>query len=374
MGRIAFTDGDKIGVIEDGRVNSYESEPIARYREYAEQRAKSNAWKTSGEGARFRGDETKKEQVDAYVNGICFHEGKLVYCFTVNGTSGVYRKDPSDEKAREEHIFSSGDSELLSVGAGENLLAVTCRSDACTAQIGLLNPNTCELSTLTDGDARDGNPSFDGRTLLFESAGVGRNAQGEFTGSYAPAAILSIDPDTLAISEVASNPKFSYVHAKRARDGSLYCIRRPNKERREGNVFLDILLFPFRILKAVFGFLQTFTLLFGGTSLTSGGDNPTKGREQDQKKLYVDGNLIEADKQYKRNKKFKDREYGFIPESWKLVRLSQEGEQALFGGVCDFCFDGDAIVYTDGRHVFSFCGGKHTKLADARMCLCVCCE
>ena len=97
-----------------------------------------------------------------------------------------------------------------------------------------------------------------------------------------------------------------------------------------------------------------------------GGNNPTKGRSQSMRELYVDGKLIEAEKEQKRNRKFKDREYGFIPASWKLMR---EGE-TLASGVCDYSVGDDgAVYYTDGRHIFRLKDGKSVKLADSERCL-----
>lgn len=379
MERVAFSDGERIGVIEGEKVVYFESEYINRYRDYVTNRKTNDEWKISGEGARFRGDydlyqERREEKVYAYVNGVDWDGDKLVYCFTVNGSSGIYRKS-LDEKAREEHIFSASDTEILSVHVCGGLIAVTVRSDEITSQVGTMDMNTSELRTLTGGDARDANAHFsecNPREILFDSAGVGRTADGAFSGKYAPAVICSLHRDTLELTELKGDGKYSYVKPKRSVSGELYCIRRPNKEKGSGNIFLDILLFPFRILKAIFGFLQAFTVIFGNTSLTSStseGNNPARGKTTSGRKLFVDGALIEADKEFKKNRKFKDREYGFIPASWKLVKLGEK-EEVLASGVCDYALgESDTLYYTDGRHVWRRAEGKDKKLANAECCL-----
>lgn len=381
MERLVFTDGDKIGVFDGEKTERFESDPVLRYREYAETRTKNDEWKYTGEGARFRGDydtyRSRQEKIYAYINGVQWDGGKVVYSFTVNGSSGVYRKDVADRKAREEHILSSSDEEILSVHKNGNLLAVTVKRNDVTASIATLDCVTSELKTLTEGDSRDQNAFFssvESGVVLFDSAGVGRTADGSFTGKYAPSAICSLDLNTLEIRELVKDGKLSYIKPKQSKDGVLYSIQRPNKEKRT-NPLLEILLIPVRIFQAIVMFIQAFVVLFTGKSLTSAGDNPTKGRDVDSRKLYVDGNLIEAEKELKRNRRFKDKEYGFIPLSWKLVRHSGDTVETVKNGVCDFALCADGGIYcTNGKHIFYIKDGKTTKIADTEMCLCVATE
>lgn len=381
MEKLAFADGEKLGVIENGKVTYFESGYITRYRDYVTNRARNDEWKVSGEGARFRGDAdlyaARDEGIYAYINGVDWDGEKLLYAFTINNSSGVYRKDVVSEKAPEEHIFSASDTEILSVHLVGNSIAVTVRSSDVTSEIGTLDAKSSELRTLTGGDARDANARFSAKNpaeILFDSAGVGRTANGEFTGKYAPSVIYSLHRDTLELTERKGDGKWSYIKPKEDGAGNLYCIRRPNKEKGSGNLFLDIILFPFRILKAIFGFLQAFTMIFGNTSLTSaseGGNNPTKGRKTDTRKLYVDGKLLDAEKEQKQNKKFKDREYGFIPASWKLVKCG-DSDEVVASGVCDFALgENGAIYYTDGRHIYRKQNGKETKLTNTECCLAI---
>ncbi len=252
MEKLCFGDGEKIGVFDGERVTLYESEYILRFREYAETRTKNDEWKFGGDGARFRGDydlynARKTEEVCARINGVAWQNGKVVYSFTVNNASGVYRKDITSEKAREEHILSTSDEEILSLSRAGELLAVTVRRDGATSSVGTLDMNSSELRTLTEGDARDADPCFsplEPNVVYFDSAGVGRNAQGEFTGDYAPAVLCSLDLSTMQLKEVAAEKNCALVKPKFAENGDLYYIKRPNCPEKRGNVFLDILLFP----------------------------------------------------------------------------------------------------------------------------------
>ncbi|MDE7296223.1 MAG: hypothetical protein K2N84_03055 [Clostridia bacterium] len=380
MEKLAFADGEKIGVFDGEKVTLYESAYIKRYREYAETRVKNNEWKHAGEGALFRGDNdpsrTHKEKVDARINGVEWDGDKVVYSFCVNDSSGVYRKDVSDEKAPEEHILSSSEESVFSLHRADNTLAVTVSSSAwgITSQIGTLNTQTSELKTLTDGDSRDANAFFSPvkNTLLFDSAGVGRDSDGEFTGKYSPSIIYGLDLASMEIEEVYKDEKLSYFKPKQAADGTLYCIQRPTKEKKGGNLFLDILLLPVRLFQAIAMFLQSFVMLFTGKSLTSGGDNPAKGRESNSRKLFVDGNLIEVEKEFKRNKKYKNGEYGFIPMSWKLVKIVDGKAEPIKSGICDFALCADGGLYcTNGRHIYYVKDGNTKKIADTERCLCL---
>ncbi len=382
MEKLAFTDGDKIGVFDGETTKLYESEYITRYKEYAVNRTKNDEWKYGGEGARFRGDydvyRSRQEKVDAYINSVQWDGDNIVYSFTVNGSSGVYRKDYKTEKAQEEHILSSSDEEILSIQKSGDLLAVTVRGRDVTSAIGTLNCLTSELRTLTGGDSRDANASFspvDRNLIYFDSAGVGRTANGEFSGKYAPSCVCKLDLRSMEIEEILADKKNSYIKPKAAKDGALYCIRRPTGEKRGGNPFLEMLLIPVRIFQAIVMFVQAFVVLFTGKSLTSGGDNPAKGRDADSRKLYVDGNRIEAEKEYKRNLKFKDKDCGFIPMSWKLVKIKDGKKEEIKAGVCDFalCKD-EGLYYTNGKHIFYWKDGERKKIADADSCLCVATE
>lgn len=384
MQKFLFTDGDKIGIGDGEKTRLLESEYILRYRETAATRVKSDEWKYTGEGARFRGDydrfRARNEQVYAYINGVQWEGEKVLYSFTVNGSSGVYRKDTENETAREDHIISLNEEEILSIHRNgvTGQLAVTVRENGINSHIGILDCNTSELKTYTDGDVRDENPYFstvEADTVYFDSAGAGRTVDGSFTGSYSPSAICKLNLQTMEIEEVLKDKTLSYIKPKQDKNGALYYIERPNKEKSGGNPLVEILLIPFRIVQAIVMFVQAFVTLFTGKSLTSGGDNPTKGREQDSRKLYVDGNLIQVEKELKKNRRFKDKEYGFIPRSWKLVKADGERKETLRCGVCDFALCEDGGVYcTDGKHVFYLKDGKVKKVANADTCLCVAVE
>lgn len=73
-----------------------------------------------------------------------------------------------------------------------------------------------------------------------------------------------------------------------------------------------------------------------GRAVDSGGGAAKNGRPN-AGKAFVNNNLLNVDKELKKNKKQED--YGFIPSSWKLVRIGTDGKEAaeIASGVADFC-------------------------------------
>lgn len=383
MEKIAFTDGTKICLLDENGRRERESGFICKYKENSRRIAANSAWKHAGINASLRGeydfsDSSAERESPAYLNGIAFTDRPdvVAYSFTVGQSSGVYYKDFSREKEDEAHIVHDNEREYFNLSFDQNSGAMLASSagngDVCRQVVRFTRDGNRQ--GLTDGDSRDDNPSFslsDGK-ILFDSAGVGRDERGGF-GGYAPAAIYALDLLTLDMVCLKEAEKYSYCKPKRDKDGNLYAIRRPAKERKGGNPLVEILLIPVRIIGAIVGFVQFFTIAFSGKSLVAGkegGVNPSKGRKTEEREIFIEGNRIRVDKELKRNKRFKDKDYGFIPRSWQLVRIAQSGaETVLKSGVADYAVGKEGIYCTDGRHIYRLNGSECKKIADTEFCL-----
>lgn len=104
--------------------------------------------------------------------------------------------------------------------------------------------------------------------------------------------------------------------------------QKPGSEKTGGNPIVEILMIPVRIVQAIAGFISAFVMCFSGKSLVSGqsgrsaiGDGSAAKKGGDAKKVFINNNLLNVDKELKKNKKQED--YGFIPSSWKIVRLGK---------------------------------------------------
>ncbi len=382
MEKIVFTDGTKICLLDEKGRHERESGFIVKYKENARRIAANNAWKKTGTNAMLRGeydfsDSYEGENSPAYLNGITFtdRENVVAYSFTVGQSSGVYYKDFSREKEDEAHIVHDRDREYLALSfdkkSGTMLISMRKNGDACRQIAQFIRDG--DRQGLTDGDSRDDNPALsptDGN-ILFDSAGVGRDERGEFVG-YAPSAVYALDPLSLDMVCLKEDKKYSYCKPKRDKDGNLYAIRRPARGKRTGNPFLEIVLIPVRIVEAIVGFVQFFVISFAGKSLVSGkegGPNPAKGRQKKEREIFVEGNRIRVDRELKRNKRFQEKDYGFIPRSWQLVRIGRDDETVLKSGVCDYALGKEGVYCTDGRHLYLLSEKENRKIADTDFCL-----
>ncbi len=365
-----YSDGQSVCLYNDGKISKYPSKFIEKYKENAINIQRNQSWKHGGEGARFRGDTLDGEvRFQSSINGIFPDETQVVYSFTVNGTSGIYKFDPSDEKAEEVHVINSLDNEFeggtLDTKSGN--LAVALKRNYYNTDIAVFDTESGDYKVMTEGDTRDEDPYIspdDGNIVYFSSRGAGRNSSGEFV-DFSPAAICKINLSALNVEEVLSSPKYNYLRPV-YHGGKLYVLRTPLKEKGP-NPFIEILLIPVRIVQAIANFINVFVRAFTGKSLASGGDNPAKGRDYDSRKEYIKGNLINVEKEEKRNRK-KSGEYGFIPLTWQIIEA--ESGEVIKSGVADYDILPDGtFISTDGKHVYATKDGKSKKLCDAELCL-----
>lgn len=369
MEEFIFADGEDICVYADGEAKKYKSGYIESYKRNSAEAERAKAWKYSGEGAQFRGDIRAGAEVKCSINGVYLDRDAAVYSFSVNNLSGIYCRSLADEKAAESHVINSLEHEYsggcLDLTSGR--LAVSAKRGYLDADIALFDIHNGNYVTVTGGDSLDEDPFFDpenANIIYFSSRGAGRDAGGNFV-AFSPAEILRLNLSTSEMSEIISDAKYSYYKPIK-HGGKLYAIKAPAGEKKP-NPVLSALLLPVRFLEAVANLISVFIRAFTGKSTTSGGANPAKGREYDSRKIYVRGNLINAEKESKKNTGKRKGEGGMIPRSWKLVEL---GGAILAEGVADFdiCADG-TVIYTDGKHIYALENGKKRKLCNTDCCL-----
>lgn len=379
MDKFFFADGTDICAYIDGKVIRRRSKFIENYKNSALSIERAKSWKHSGEGAQFRGDVRVGEDGVSFsssLNGVYpVNDSEAVYSFTINQTSGIYKTNVDDEKSPEVHIINSVESEFsggcLDINS-DTLVCSVSRNDF-NSDIAVFDISSGDYKTVTDGDTLDCDPFIspdDGNVVYFTSRGAGRDNEGNFV-KYSNSAICRLNLSEMTVEEVAASEKCNYIKPMLF-DGKLYAISLPAKEKK-GNPLLEILLIPFRIIQALANFINAFVVMFTGKSLASGGNNPAKGREYDSRKEYVKGNLINYEKELKRNARGKDKDYGFIPLSWKLIEV--ESGKVIKSGIADYDILPDGtFIATNGRRIFAIKDGKTEKLCNTEKCLIVACS
>ena len=323
MLKILFNDGLIFKTFENGKIREYGCDFYNNYIDSARRAAKNSEWKTQGSGARFMGvyeesDINRENDNFTYFNSLDFFKNNenIVYSITVD-----------------------------------------------------------DYVTVTDGDSADFDATISARDsslIYFSSKGAGRNGNGEFV-KYSPSSVFTYNIDSGDLEEILSENEKSLVKPKDDKNGNLYYILRPEKEKRRSffGTLLDIILIPWKLFKALFNFIELFTTMFTGKGFSEKSNNPAKTRDKSPKEIFIEDNLINANEEYKNNLRHKDKFAGIAPWSWQLVKRDQSGNVThIKNGVIDYCvsYNGD-IVYTNGKHVVLIGkDGKTQKIADANLC------
>ncbi len=378
MIEFTFADGEEMGAYDGERVITFKSAFIDKYKDNAQAVERAAAWKTTGRGAIFREAYSDPSALtfESSVTGVYPGEGdEVVYSFKINQTSGIYKKHVADEKIPEAHVINSVD---LTFGGGsfncaKGELAVSVGHGYYNSDIALFNVATGDYKTVTEGDTADEDPFIcddNPDIIYYASRAVGRDVHGEFV-AFAPSALYRLDLSTMRLDEVASSDKYGYFNPV-VYGGELYAIRMP-AGKRKGNPLLEIVLIPYRILQGIAGFINMFVNVFAGKSLTSSGANPAKGRDYDSRKIAIAGNLVDVEREAKKNASKKDSDYGFVPKSYQLVNV-KSGE-VLASGVAGFDISPEGtIYYTNGRRIFALKGGVRKKVCNTSLCLHISCR
>ncbi len=334
---------------------------ISKYRETVRSIQQRKEWKTSGSGAMFMGtaiaDSIDPEEMPVKISGLAVHGEELVYGVDLEDVGSIYHRsfDTSDDceglvRASNEIVFGSFDCK------GDRL-AVSMGANSASLHIAVMDING-RYDEYTDGDTIEENPCWAKKRegVYFSTAGYARNQYGAIAAA-GPRSIAYLDLDRKAMTEIAADEKFDYLHPHEDENGVLYYIRQPygGEKPESGITFKDIILFPYRIIKGLFGFLNYFSMIFGGESLKTGGAsaNGAKAKQRSQKELIIEGNIINAEKLDKINEANGDKLSGIMPQSRVLIKRTADGsEEILYKGVLDYVpEEGGSVVVSNGRHL-----------------------
>lgn len=364
------------------------------YRKVRESAAR-NEWKYSGSGAEFTGTyrpssspEKSVKAVRACVGCVGEHRGDLIYSIDIDRTSGIYRKRGESES--EGIVLSSATGRYRDFDVMGDLM-VTSAEFAGESNIAIKNLTTSDVATYTEGHTLDSQPVWSRHErgiVYFCSAGLPESAERPREDARAmsyndmvnemyaaaeptlrgPSSICVLNVTNVTLDEILSNDKYDYLHPQDVADGTLYYIRRPYEQEKDGGnplgCFLDVLLFPFRILRALFGFFNVFSAKYSGKTLSR-----SNVKHRDEEKMMIDGNLINAEKELNAAKKRGEKNPGIIPHSWELRKFTPDGEDILVrrGVVAFKAYDDGSLLLSNGSAILEVDpDGKEIKLLGAK--------
>ncbi len=339
--------------INNGKTERVECQRITNYLGTLQRMRQRDEWKTTGKGAKFMqvqeknyGDETAHGE--PLLRSIGRYDDKLLYCTFTDGIGGMYRKDA--DSGDESYIFANKEYDLGGMSARDGKCVISCVMGSYERHLGFVNMDNGDISLLTEGLTSETHPFIsrrDSSRVFYTAMGYARNQSGNVV-EKSPCSICCYDEKTGALDELVTDDGFDYIKPSDDVDGNLYYIKRKYEpvRRQSSNILYDIVMFPVRIVKAIGGFLSFFTMAFGGEPLRTGGRNPAKSRTADERELFVEGNMIKAQKLSEKT------DEGLIPSDWVLVRNTNGIETVLKRGVMDYYLaDNGDIYYSNGNSV-----------------------
>jgi hypothetical protein len=275
------------------------------------------------------------------------HNGDVVYSLDIDSTNGIYRKSP-DSESEEGIVLCSGSNAYRDFDILGDMM-VASSAFAGESHIGVMELGKNNFTTHTEGHTVDHSPVWSRSArgvVYFCSSGLPEDEMSEGSDMHdekkpigmsrivsemyssarsarrGPTSIARLDVLRGELSEILSDVEYDYAHPQSLADGSLYYIRKPYREggKSDAGCLLDILLLPFRLIEALFGFLNVFSAKYSGKTLSS-----REVKSRDEKEVFIDGNLINAERELKANARKGDKNPGIAPRDWELRCLSPNG-------------------------------------------------
>lgn len=280
--------------------------------------------------------------------------GDLLYFLKDEGIGGLFRREATS--GRELRLLSRQNLHLgdLSLSPDGGMFSACSLQAGGVANIALFNSDGSAYREVTSGDTVDAAPAWipgAPKRLLFQSSGLARDERG-YIVAQGPASIQMLDMESGSVAPVLENPHCDYLKPRVDPAGNLLFIRRPYEAPRCGvaNMLSDMLLFPFRLLRALFHYLNFFSLMYTRKPLTTASGPAVK---VDIRSILLQGRRIDAERAL-RSERPVHGVPSLVPSSWELVSRSQQGaESVLATNVSSYDISPDGtVVYSNGRGVF----------------------
>jgi hypothetical protein len=362
--RVAYISQGKLYIAGDSaEPRPVESEFANAYVQSSLEIHQRHEWKTAhGEGTPFSGrmlwgigpSDPLRVQIAFTAVACADAENRLMYMLQTERVGGIFTHDlASGSEKRVLHREGFRGSDLhRHPETGYYLFSQQFANG--TANIMLTDENAVSLRELTEGDSVDlaasWVPGTPGR-MVYQSAGVGRNAQG-FPVCCGPASIEELDLQSGQTRTLRSDEQYDYLLPHVDSDGRLLCIRRPYQvvlQRTLLQLCIDALLFPVRLIRALFMLLNFLSAALSSKPLiTPSGARPTA---QDQATVMLRGKMVDAERALRRQK---DPEASLVPANWELIRVNGAGDAGVLArnvAAFDLCAD-KSVVYTNGSTIY----------------------
>ena len=333
-----------------------------------ERRKQLHGWKENTSlNTSFTGmtDAAANDQVDLQMSSAQFlPNNKLLYFLKDSHVGGLFRYDiDSKEELRLVHQQKL-DYEDLAVNHETGEILCSQRHENAIANIVKFNEDGADCQILTEGDTVDSAPAWisgDTQKILYQSSGIARSKEG-YAIAFGSCSIKLLDLESREVTSVLEDSRTDYMQPKVDTKGNLYFIRRPYDvpSYNAPNAVLDVLLFPFRLMRAVFHYLNFFSLMYSQKPLTSASGPKI---EADLKDILIKGKRIDAEKAMSKESRVNGIP-SLVPRSWELVQRTEQGENTILAtNVASFDIaSDDTILYSNGYAVFHLTPDRQSKV------------
>ena len=349
------------------------SEYVQQLLDKREKNQRLHGWKQDTSfGTSFVGGQMRQEANDSMsveFTGLTFvpDENKLLYFIRDDAFGGLFEHDLESGKELRLVHRQNLEYEDLNFDSERNRLLCTTRHQNGIANLISMSRDGSEHRELTAGDSSDSSPCWvDEHRVVYQSQGIAR-AEGGYIMAYGPASLQLLDLESSEIEPVLEDPAYDFLQPRVCSAGHLYYLRRPHEAPRYGgkNILVDILMFPFRLLRAIFHYLNFFSMMYTRKPLTGAGGPDMK---IDARELMLKGMRIDAERALKRERPVNGVP-SLVPSSWQLVRRTPNGQETVLARhVAAFSISaGDSIVYTNGCGIFELTPNGSATIAQDRV-------
>lgn len=388
MGYAYLADGKLYFAASEGSPPALlESDFVEQFRDRQARSRERQGWKSGASWFSVSGGRNLIPHADAQMadpslrqvrfTGACAGptSGELVYAIDTGAAGGLFHYQAVDDSERRMLHKAGFHAVDLALHPDRSKLAMSLPMPDGAANIGTMEMSGRGIREVTDGDSLDQAPSWhvegEKTAIYFQSAGIARNAMG-MAVTQGPYAIMRLDLSGENLHTVLEDDGFDLLTPKVDAGGSLLFIRRPYSPSGQTQISPlkvagDVLLFPFRLIRAIVHFLNWFSMVFARKPMLTAGGPPKQG--PDQRYVMLWGKLVDAEKAIRQAERAGDGR-AIVPKSWELVRRDSGGdEQVLASSVVSFDVAADgAIVYTNGSKIFAIdSAGKQRELGDGKL-------
>ena len=350
--------GKLFRLTEENQLEQIHSQYIQEQIDRQERSRQLNAWKENTSlGESFTGG-TKQSSADQVglqvISAGAVNDSRICYFLLGENVGGLF--DYDFETGEERRLLHQQQLDLQDISYDEESELFYCSAGTPTGirNLACLDSNGDNLKLLTEGDTIDSSPSplpGEPHKILHQSAGIGRSEDG-YAVATGPSLLQILDTKTQSLTTVLEDARIDYLQPRVHSNGDLYFIRRPYDDAVASGqqTLVDSIMFPFRLLKAVFHYLNFFSLMYSREPLTSASGPKV---ESDLKHIVLNGKRVDAEKALRKGTLVAGIP-SLVPASWQLVCRNKSGqERVVASNVASFDISASGrVVYTNGCGIF----------------------